>query len=131
MEAERARSKGRINWLVRHVSKADPEHLHVRAYWPGRARDTQASLAQVRENHQCLEHPGGTMDPTSFEVLMVRDLGAKFSGNRTFIGFLEEIVPDFYEQAGQYLRTWQAPAPRLKTESSEEPALAEADEAAE
>jgi hypothetical protein len=56
---------------------------------------------------------------SSFEVLLVRDCGARFGQRRNFISDLEKLVPLFYSQAGQYLREWQAPAPRLREEKSE------------
>ncbi len=49
-----------------------------------------------------------------FEVMMVRDLAGKFGGRKTFIEILESIVPEFYEQVGQHLRSWVPPPPKLK-----------------
>jgi len=52
----------------------------------------------------------------SFEVLMVRDLGAKFAQRRNFVGEVKSIVPEFYEAVGQRLTAWQAPAPKIPDE---------------
>jgi hypothetical protein len=55
----------------------------------------------------------------SFEVLLVKDLGARFGQRRNFIAELEAAVPDFYEQVGQHLKAWQPQAPRLREEKAE------------
>lgn len=53
------------------------------------------------------------------QVFTSLDLGGKFSGNRVFIEQLESLVPHFYENAGQYLKAWVAPAPRVKRTEKE------------
>ncbi|MCW5715658.1 MAG: hypothetical protein KIT43_14195 [Bauldia sp.] len=55
----------------------------------------------------------------AFEIILVRDLAARFAQRRNFIGELEAILPLFYEQVGQRLKAWQTPAPRLKEEKSD------------
>lgn len=106
-------TKARVNWVIRQLAKSDPQDVHVRALWPGRAEPTQASLATLRENPEALDAANKSMTPTSFEVLLVRNIAGKFSGTKTFIEHLEEAVPAFYEQAGQHLRAWQPPAPKI------------------
>ncbi len=123
---DKVSAKARVNWLLRQLTKIDPTDIYVRARWPGRAASTQASLADLRETPDLLVAPRPKMSPHSFEVILVRDLGAKFSGTRTFIEGLEEAVPAFYERVGQNLRAWQPPAPQIKTESDrmfQEPAV--------
>ena len=111
---EKRRAKSRINWLLRQLTKANPEGLHVRATWPGRAPPTQAGLANLRENPSLLEAENRSLLPTQFEVLLIRDLAGKFGGSKVFIEELEEAVPYFYEQVGQYLRAYVAPPPPLR-----------------
>jgi hypothetical protein len=115
---DRKTAQSRINWIVRQLAKTDSENVFVNAIWPGRAQDTQASLAELRENPQLLRAENATLIPLYFDVVMFRDLAGKFGGPRTFIEHLEEIVPIYYEQVGQHLRTWVAPPPKL-VESSE------------
>ena len=110
---DRKTAQSRINWIVRQLVKADSENIFVNAIWPGRAQDTQASLAELRENPQLLRVDNIALVPQYFDAVMVRDLAGKFAGPRTFIEHLEEIVPNFYEQVGQHLRTWVAPPPKL------------------
>jgi hypothetical protein len=41
-------------------------------------------------------------------------IASKFSGSRTFIEHLEEIVPYFYSEVGERLRSYVAPPPKLQ-----------------
>ena len=112
--SDKKSSQARINWLVRQLAKSNSTDVQIRAIWPGKAAATQASLDEVRADVETLIDGRKQMVLTSLEVLLVRQLGAKFSGQKTFIDGLEAAVPDFYEQAGQYLRAWSPAAPRLR-----------------
>lgn len=126
---DKQRASSRINWLLRQLAKADPADIHLRALWPGRAPATQAPLEKLRDNPALLEAENRSLAPTQFEVLLVRDLGAKFTGSRTFIEQLEQAVPHFYEQVGQHLRAYVVAPPRLKREQvGEEEKMAETSE---
>jgi hypothetical protein len=115
---DKLRATSRINWLLRQLTKANPEGLHVRATWPGRAPATQAALASLRENPSLLEAENRNLLPTQFDVLLIRDLAGKFGGTKVFVEQLEEAVPYFYEQVGQYLRAYVAPPPPLRAAAS-------------
>lgn len=52
------------------------------------------------------------MVPTQFDILLIADVAGRFAGTKTFIEHLEQIVPRFYEQVGQYLRAYVAPPPK-------------------
>jgi hypothetical protein len=113
---DKQRSTSRIRWLLRQLSKTETENVHVRAKWPGRAAATQVSLAELQENPELLERDRDGLVPTSFQVLLVRDIAGKFQGSKTFIQNVEEIVPEFYEQIGQHLRPYVPPPPKPKPE---------------
>ena len=85
----------------------------VRAFWLGRGGPTQAILSELKTDPKCLEsgYPGAA--PTSFEVVMIRDLAGRFSGRRTFIEDLESLIPEFYDRIGQKLRPWAPPPPPI------------------
>lgn len=119
------RASSRINWLLLQLAKADPADIHLRAFWPGRAPATQAPLAKLRDNPALLKAENRSLAPTQFEVPLVRDLGAMFTGSRTFIEQLEQAVPHFYEQVGQHLRAYVVAPPRLKREDIGEEDAAE------
>ncbi|WP_210256049.1 hypothetical protein [Chelativorans sp. Marseille-P2723] len=56
---------------------------------------------------------------TSFEVVFVRDLGARFTQRKNFIAELEQAIPEFYERVGQHLKAWQPQAPKVKPDRNE------------
>ena len=110
---DKKRSSARINWLLRQLSAVDPTNIFIKAFWPGRAQDTLASLADARTNPTCLEGGNDAITPYQFEVLMLRDMAGKFSGAKTFIEGIEDFVPHFYEQVGQHLRAWVPTPPKV------------------
>ena len=114
-------TRGRLNWLLRQLSKTEQPNIYVRAYWPRRSQPTQGSLIELRDNPSCVapDNKAG-MVPQSFEILLVRDLGGKFAGSRVFIDALETTVPEFYEQVGQRLKAWQPSAPKITKEPTDE-----------
>jgi hypothetical protein len=116
---ERKGTKARINWLLRQLAKSPPDDLYVRLYWPGRGPHTQKSLTQLREATDAVADERKGLVVSSFEVLMVRHLSGRFAQRRNFIVDLETILPEFYDRAGQYLRAWQASAPRLPEDKVE------------
>jgi hypothetical protein len=128
---DRKRASSRINWILRQLARTSPDGIEVRALWPGRAPATQVSLGPARENPALLEVENKALAPTQFEVILVRDLAGKFAGTRTFIEQLEDAVPHFYEQVGQYLRAYVAPPPRLRREQGEADGAASLEEVAE
>ncbi|WP_018881342.1 MULTISPECIES: hypothetical protein [unclassified Thioalkalivibrio] len=111
---DKKRTSARVNWLRRQLTGIDTTGLFVKAIRPGRAESTQAPLADVLEDADALE-PGNTdVVPTAFEIFYMSDLASRFSGSKVFIEELERAVPHFYEQAGQRLRAWVPPPPKIK-----------------
>lgn len=110
---DKKRASARINWLLRQLAQANAADVFVKANWPGRAQDTHASLEQARTNPASLESANAEQSPLGFEVMMVRDLAGKFAGTKTFIEGLEDFVPKYYENIGQYLRAWVAAPPKV------------------
>lgn len=115
---DKQRTSSRVNWLVRQLAKTEPEGIHIKAIWPGRAQDTQDKLENLRDDASRLDANHKSLLPTSFEVMLVRDLAGKFSGTKTFIEQVEDIVPYFYQQVGQHLKPYVAPPPKYKTKKS-------------
>ena len=113
---DKQRASARINWLRRQLRDVHGDDIQVRAFWPGRAITTQASLSEVNLDSKCLENESPGMAPTGFEVIMIRDVAGRFSGRRTFIEDLENMIPEFYEEVGQHLRPWAPPPPSIDRE---------------
>ncbi len=116
---DRQSTKGRISWLLRQLQKTEPEGIYVRLYWPGRGGNSQHLLSALRDGTSSPEDDRPDSVTTSFEVLLVRELGARFGQRRNFIGDVQKAVPDFYEAVGQYLKAWQPPAPPLPQEKAQ------------
>ena len=110
---DRKRASARVNWLTRQLRGVDGDDVIIRAFWLGRGGPTQASLSEVRADTGCLESGRAGAAPTSFEVVLNRDLAGRFSGRRTFIEDLEKLVPEFYDRIGQHLRPWAPPPPSI------------------
>lgn len=110
---DKQRASSRISWVIRQLSRANPDGLYVKANWPGRAPSTQLQLTSLRDNPSLLELDNKSLVPSSFEIILVRDLAGKFGGTRTFIEQLEDVVPLFYEQVGQYIRAYVAAPPKI------------------
>jgi hypothetical protein len=115
---DRKSTAARVNWLLRQIKADEIDGFFVRAFWPGRARLTQASLAELRANPSAIQSENPSLAPTSFEVVYVREAGTRFSGPRSFIEEVEIAAPEFYRVVGQNLRPWSAPAPKVKADTS-------------
>ena len=109
---DRKSTSARVNWLLRQLPK-DGEELHIRAYWPRRAKTTQASLESIQEDSSVLQIEDRSLAPASFEVKLVRNAVGRFSQPKRFVEELEEAVRRFYEQVGQRLKRWQPAAPKI------------------
>ena len=93
----------------------------VLAKWPGRTKDTVASLDQLREDRNVLLAGRDGAMPRGFEVRRVLDLGGRFRGARTFVEEVERALPSFYTNVGQRLQAWVAPPPKIRAEPEAKP----------
>lgn len=112
-------TKARVNWLLRMLPD-DDDRLLLRAHWPGRGAPTTKDIKSLREDPMVIQNDNPDAAPHSFEVLLVENLGKRFSGRRTFIEDVERIVPSFYDLVGVNLKAWQA-APPKPVKSRNEP----------
>lgn len=103
-----------INWLLRLV-KTNVSDLYIRANWPGRTPPTMVSVEILRGDSNSIIPNGSKSLPTSLEVVRVIDLAARFHQKRKFVEIIEKEILRFYEEVGQYLKNWIAPAPKVKT----------------
>lgn len=109
-------AKGRINWLLRQLNKANSPQLIIKTYWPGRAIETLAHLAVIREKGIEILIPEShrSLTPTGFEIAMIKDLAGRFRGGQTFVQDTEPFVAEFYKEVGQNLREWTASPPKIE-----------------
>ncbi len=116
---ERKGSKARINWLLRQLNPPATENWHVRLHWPGRSAYTQKPLGLLKELSDEAADERPYLVVYAFEIVLVRDIGARFAQRRNFIAELEAAVPQFYDHIGQHLKAWQPSAPRLPEAKAE------------
>ena len=109
----RKTTPARLNWLLRQLRKTSETDIHIRLIWPGRRHRTQHTLGELRENSVMASASGQNLPVARFEVCMIRQLGRRFARRKSFIDELEQMVSGFYETAGQRLRAYQPPAPRV------------------
>jgi len=48
-----------------------------------------------------------------FKVILIKDLGKKFSNCRKFVEIIENMIIDYYSCVVQYLTKWEEPAPKI------------------
>lgn len=112
---DKKRPSARLNWLLRQLTQTNMEDVYIRTYTPGRAINPLMKLREVRERpDEFLSNGDSHIQALAFDVVLSRDLAGKFSGRSTFIKEVEEAVKDFYSTAGQYLKAWTPPAPKIK-----------------
>jgi hypothetical protein len=114
---DKQRTSSRVNWLLRQLAKSEPTAIHIEASFLGRKAPDVASLEQLRSDPGHFDGRAEGKLPTAFTVVLVRDMAGKFSGSKTFIEELEDIVPGFYERVGQHLQAYVARPPRVKAAS--------------
>ena len=110
---DRKSSRARTNWLLRQLVGSDAKDLHVQAVWSGRRTATMNTLEVVRADPDAIRAENPALSPRAFEVMLVRDAGARFSGTKTFVDELETSVLRFYAEVGQRLKPWQPSAPHI------------------
>ncbi|WP_227519760.1 hypothetical protein [Mangrovitalea sediminis] len=112
-------TKARVNWLLRQLRKTNPEGFYIRATRPGKAAATLQPLNTLIQSPELLELDQSKVVATGLEVVYEVDLAGKFSGRRVFVEEIEKAVPHFYQEAGQWLKAWTAPAPKISRELDE------------
>jgi len=127
--SDRKSTSARVNWLLRQLSKSEPENIRVKAIWHGRATATERSLVELREDPGSLQTDNPTLAPLWFHVKLFIELGQKFAGPEKFIEELERHLIIFYDEVVKYLKAYQpaAPQPVKRQASSDEDEEAEID----
>lgn len=116
--ADRKTTKAKVGWLLRQLAQVDPKDLHVRLRWPGRSGPTQYPLAALIADPELASRDRNGLNLMRIEVLLVRDLGARFAQRRNFVAEFLAVVPEFYDKVGENLRAWQPRPPKLSTEKA-------------
>ncbi|WP_208978081.1 hypothetical protein, partial [Labrenzia sp. 011] len=107
-------SKARLNWLFRQSTGELPDDLQIRFTWPSRSESTQFDLNKIMDNPSLVEEGKKGLQLLGFRVFISRRLSGRFTQRRNFIVDLEEVVPEFYREVGQYLVPWREKAPQIR-----------------
>jgi hypothetical protein len=112
------RLKGRFNWLLRQLRDASDDLL-IEAAFPNARATTVAQLGEVREDPAALYYPADLKrEPRSFIVTRAKPMGQKRGrAEGSFVRETSAQAVEFYRDIVQELKTWQAPAPRLRSDA--------------
>ena len=104
-------SNRKITWLLNQLRTVEDSRVHIESIWSGRAKASQASLEEVRDDKTILIS-SDISNLKSFGVYLIERNSSSFVKNRKFIELLEDTVMMYYETIGQNLRQWIDPAPK-------------------
>lgn len=111
--ADKKSTKARLSWLLRQLADADASDLHVRLLWPGRSPPTQYPLQSLIVDPEIVSTDRPGMVVQNFEILLVRDLGAKFAQRKIIIAELLNSASIFHDKVGAKVVAWQARPPKI------------------
>ena len=114
---DRVSNSARLNWLLRQLSKSNREKIIIRCITRGKAQNFGAMADEIDPKSEEIISLG---EIVSFEVEMSVDLGARFNSRKKFIESLEEVVPEFYRNVGQYVQSFVPSPPKVKKQASAE-----------
>lgn len=110
---DRQSTKARVSWLMRQLAQTESREVHLKLIWPGRAAPTQLPLAKLREAPELASLNREGMSVVSFEIVLVKDLAAKFAQRKIVVSELIKAAAEFYDSVGGYLVAWQAKPPKI------------------
>lgn len=119
---DRVSNAARLNWLLRQLVKSNREKIIIRCITRGKGQNYGAMADEIDPKSDDIKELG---DILSFQLEMSNDLGAKFNSRKKFIECLEEIVPEFYSNVGQYLQAYVPPPPKYEKANATEEAPVE------
>ncbi len=111
------RQKARFRWLIKQLADA-PDDLSVEAAFPNARVTTTASLGSVRDDPTPLYYPPDLKrEPRAFVLARRRPMGQKRGrAEGSFVRETSAQAVEFYRDFVQDLKSWHAPAPKLRTD---------------
>ncbi len=100
----RQRPSSRIRWLLRQLPQETDPNTRVDIIWE-RGHRRSMTLTELTDDVDRIKN--GDLNIKAFEVVLVNDLGSRFSGSKTFVHALETTVTSFYSVVSS-VRPWQA-----------------------
>ena len=116
---DRNSNSARLNWLLRQLAKSEKSKIIIRCITRGKSQNFGAMADEINPKSDEIRDLG---EIVSFQIEMSTDLGARFNSRKKFVESLEEIVPDFYNNIGQYVQAFVPPPPKYTKKDNLEPA---------
>lgn len=117
---DKKRASASINWLLRQLNPEEAGHLWITAHWPGRIHPTTKLLREVAADVNLLIGDNSKHTPHAFDISLKRQLKSGMASRKKVISELEKGVEEFYNLAGQNLRSWTPRPPKAKQKSEAE-----------
>jgi hypothetical protein len=114
------RSRGRVSWLLRQLTKSPPE-LIIEARVARSTASISGLLGAVRENPEALL-PERDKEIRQFVLTLTRDMGLNRASGRG--GFIDSVLggtKGFYQDVLQNLTAWKARPPKLPVDRQPAP----------
>jgi hypothetical protein len=105
---DRQSTKARLRWLLNQLGNSNSADLHIRFAWPGSSPATQYTLAALRDDASLAVRDRPDMAPHAFDILLVRELGARFAQPRNFVTELLNAASHFHDNVSGHVAAWQA-----------------------
>lgn len=113
--------RARCTWLASQLGDDVDPRTVIEAYAKKAKTPTTATLAQIREDKDCLLGED-KRDPYRFKIVLSREMGIARKTGRKSEGFIDSVlalITDFYGTVVQNLRPWTPKAPKLSRSQPE------------
>ncbi|MDC3399819.1 hypothetical protein OAW78_00660 [Schleiferiaceae bacterium] len=114
------KNRARLTWLNNQLKKAQEKETEVfNSLSELLFIDVSVKFGRqpirykLTDFHLAWEELVNEKDITSYNIVAVNDLGAKFKSNRKFVELIEQMMFDFYQGLVQNLKSYTRPAPRI------------------
>lgn len=114
------RNRARLTWLNNQLKKAqDRESEAFNKLSDNIFIDVSVKFGRqpirykLTDFHMAWEDLVNEKDITSYSILAIKDIGAKFKSNKKFVELIEQMMFDYYQGLVQNLKSYTRPAPRI------------------
>lgn len=107
--------RARCTWLASQLGDNVDSRIVVEAYAKNARTPVAATLAEFREDKDCLLGEE-RREPYRFRVILTRDMGVARKTGRRSEGFIDSVlglIADFYETVVQNITPWAPKAPKM------------------
>jgi hypothetical protein len=99
--------------MFQQLKNCPDDNLIIKTVWPSRIADTFVTLGKLKTTIDSALNDRTDVAPVAFEIILTRDLAARYKGAQTFVQDGQAVLLEFYTKIGQHLREWVASPPKL------------------